>query len=134
MAHLDDSVRPLFQAPNVMHVATVMPSGAPHSVPVWCRLEGSRIAFFTQPGTRKARNLALDPRVALSAVAHDNPYKMVQVRGRVTETLEGAAALEVIDRLSDDYTGKPFPMRTGIVYLVEADKVQAMDLPFERKA
>jgi PPOX class probable F420-dependent enzyme len=133
MADLDDSVRPLFQAPNVMHVATVMPSGAPHSVPVWCRLEGSRIAFFTQPGTRKARNLALDPRVALSAVAHDNPYKMVQVRGRVTETLEGAAALEVIDRLSDDYTGKPFPMRSGVVYLVEADKVQTMELPFQRK-
>ena len=134
MAHLDDSVRPLFQAPNLMHVATVMPSGAPHTDPVWCRLEGSRIAFFTQPGTRKARNLALDPRVALSAVAHDNPYKMVQVRGRVAETLEGAAALEVIDRLSDDYTGKPFGMRSGIVYLVEADKVQAMELPFERKA
>jgi PPOX class probable F420-dependent enzyme len=134
MAQLDDSVRPLFQAPNLMHVATVMPSGAPHSVPVWCRLEGSRIAFFTQPGTRKARNLALDPRVALSAVAHDNPYKMVQVRGRVAETLEGAAALEVIDRLSDDYTGKPFAIRSGIVYLVEADKVQAMELPFESKA
>ena len=134
MAHLDDSVRPLFQAPNLMHVATVMPSGAPHSVPVWCRLEGSRIAFFTQPGSRKARNLALDPRVALSAVAHDNPYKMVQVRGRVAETLEGAAALEVIDRLSDDYTGKPFGMRSGIVYLVEVEKVQTMELPFERKA
>ena len=133
MVHLDDSVRPHFQAPNLMHVATVMPSGAPHSVPVWCRLEGSRIAFFTQPGSRKARNLALDPRVALSAVAHDNPYKMVQVRGRVAETLEGEAALEVIDRLSDDYTGKPFPMRSGIVYLVEAEKVQGMELPFQAK-
>src|SRR5829696_4360794 len=129
MASLDDSVRPLFQAPNLIHVATVMPSGAPHSVPVWCRMEGSRIAFFTQPGTRKARNLALDPRVAISLVAHDNPYRMVQVRGRVVDRLEGAAALEVIDRLSDDYTGKPFPIRSGLVYLVEADKVQRMDLP-----
>ena len=58
---------------------------------------------------------------------------MVQVRGRVAETLEGEAALEVIDRLSDDYTGGPFPMRSGIVYLVEPDKVQHMDLPFEHR-
>ena len=71
--------------------------------------------------------------MALSLVAHDNPYRMVQVRGRVVETLEGAAALEVIDRLADDYTGKPFPMHSGVVYLVEADKVQTMQLPFENK-
>jgi PPOX class probable F420-dependent enzyme len=131
MAELPESLRPLFAAPNVMHVATVMPSGAPHSVPVWCRMEGDRIAFFTQPGSRKARNLAADPRVALSSVAHENPYKMVQVRGRVTAMLEGEAALEVIDRLADDYTGRPFPMRSGVVYLVEPGKVQAMELPFE---
>ena len=133
MAPLDDRVRGFFPAPNLIHVATVLPSGAPHSVPVWCRMEGSRIAFFTQPGSRKARNLARDPRVAISAVSHENPYSMVQVRGRVAETLEGDAALEVIDRLSDDYMGRPFPMRSGIVYLVEPEKVQQMDLPFEEK-
>ena len=133
MAPLDDRVRGFFAAPNIIHVATVLPSGAPHSVPVWCRLEGSRIAFFTQPGSRKARNLALDPRIAISAVSHANPYSMVQVRGRVAETIEGAAALEIIDRLADDYTGRPFPMRSGIVYLVKADKVQHMDLPFEAR-
>ena len=55
---------------------------------------------------------------------------MVQVRGRVAETLEGEAALAVIDRISHDYLGGPFPMRSGIVYLVEADKVHQMDLPF----
>jgi len=128
---LDDNARAFFHAPNLIHVATVLPSGAPHSVPVWCRLEGSRIAFFSQPATRKARNLALDPRIAISAVSHANRYSMIQVRGRVAETLEGEAALEVIDRISHDYIGAPFPMRSGVVFLVEPDKVQLMDLPFE---
>ena len=131
---LDDTARRFFHAPNLIHVATLLPSGAPHSVPVWCRMEGDRIAFFSQPATRKARNLALDPRVAISAVSHENPYSMVQVRGRVDETLEGEAALAVIDRISRDYIGGPFPMRSGIVFLVEPDKVQHMDLPFEHKA
>jgi nitroimidazol reductase NimA-like FMN-containing flavoprotein (pyridoxamine 5'-phosphate oxidase superfamily) len=35
-------------------------------VPVWVGLEGDRVAFFTQPGSRKAQNLARDPRVAIS--------------------------------------------------------------------
>ena len=87
--------------------------------------------FFTQEGTRKARNVAADPRVALSIADHENPYRMAQVRGRVVETLHGEAALEIIDRLSQRYTGAPFPMRTGIVFLIEPEKVFAMALPFE---
>ena len=124
-------IRVLLERPNIVHVATVLPDGAPHSVPVWARLEGDRVAFFTQPASRKARNLAADPRVAISVVDRQNPYAMGQVRGRVAETLEGDAALAVIDRIAHDYTGQPFPMRSGIVFLVDVEKEQTMKLPFE---
>src|SRR5687768_8710604 len=100
MAELPDSIRALFAGANFAHVATVLPGGAPHSVPVWVTLEGDRIAFFTQEGSRKARNVAADPRVAVSITDHDEPYRMAQVRGRVTETLRGDEALEVIDRMA----------------------------------
>jgi PPOX class probable F420-dependent enzyme len=130
-AELSDEVRVLFEGANFGHVATLMPSGAPHSVAVWVGLEGERIAFFTQPASQKARNLARDPRVAISITDHEAPYRTARVRGRVAETLEGEAALEVIDRLSNRYTGKPFPMRSGIVFLVEPAKVGYMELPFE---
>ena len=128
---MNPELRELFERPNVVHVATLLPDGSPHSVPVWARMEGERVAFFTQPSSRKARNLAADPRVALSVTDRDNPYRMGQGRGRVAETLEGDEALEVIDRLAHDYTGRPFPMRSGIVYLVEVEKEQTMTLPFE---
>jgi PPOX class probable F420-dependent enzyme len=131
MAELPDNVRALFERANFAHVATVLPSGAPHSVPVWITLEEGRIAFFTQPGSRKARNLAADPRVAISIVDHEQPYTMAQVRGRVVETVTGDAALEIMDRMSMRYTGKPFPYRSGIALLVEPEKVSAMELPFE---
>lgn len=124
-------IRTLLERPNVVHVATLLPDGAPHSVPVWARLEGERIAIFTQPTSRKARNLAADPRIAISVTDRDNPYAMGQIRGRVAETLEGDAALEVIDRIAHDYTGRPFPMRSGVVFLVEVEKEQSMVLPFE---
>ncbi len=69
--------------------------------------------------------------MAFSITDHEQPYRMAQVRGRVVDTLEGEAALEVIDRLAVKYTGQPFPMRSGVVYLIEPERVQQMELPFE---
>jgi PPOX class probable F420-dependent enzyme len=131
MAELPDNVRALFGRANFAHVATVLPNGGPHSVPVWITLEGDRLAFFTQPGSRKARNLEADPRVAISIVDHEEPYKMAQIRGRVVETVGGDEALEIMDRMALRYTGEPFPLRRGIALLVEPEKVFEMTLPFE---
>jgi PPOX class probable F420-dependent enzyme len=131
MTPLPDDVRVLFEGPNYAHVATVMPNGAPHSVPVWTILHGDRIAFFTQPSSRKARNIEADARVAISILDFQQPYHMASVRGSVTETLEGDEALAVIDAISQKYTGRDFPMRSGIVYLVEPERSQSMQLPFQ---
>ncbi len=130
MTTLPEDVRALFEGPNYAHVATVLPSGAPHSVPVWTGLEDGRPVFFTQPGSRKARNLERDPRVAFSITDHEQPFRMAQVRGRVVETRDGEPALEVMDRLAVKYTGQPFPMRSGRLYVVEPEKVHATTLPF----
>jgi len=86
-------------------------------------LEGDRIAFLTGPGSRKARNLDRDPRLAISITRQDQPYQMAQVRGRVAERLEGDAAWKVIDRISHKYIGQPYPMRTDrVVFLVEPER------------
>src|SRR3954453_19216143 len=127
-AVIDADVRALFERANCGHVATLMPSGAPHSVAVWVGLEGDRIAFFTQPASQKALNLQRDPRVAISITDHQNPYRTARIRGLVVDTLSGDAALEVIDRLSNRYTGKPFPMRSGVVFMIEPEKVGYMEL------
>src|SRR3954465_2292807 len=82
-AEVSDDVRRLFEGANFGHVATLMPSGAPHSVAVWVGLEGDRIAFFTQPASQKALNLGRDPRVAISITDHKVPYRTARVRGRV---------------------------------------------------
>lgn len=128
---LDPRIAALFtEGRNFVHLATLLPDGAPHSIPVWAILEGGRIAFFTQAQSRKARNLATDPRVALSLVDADNPYRNAQVRGHVVETVEGEAALAVIDRISQHYIGEPFPMRSGTVYWIEPERAHFTELPF----
>jgi len=107
-----------------------MPDGSPHSIPLWAIYEDGRIAFFTQPTSRKARNVARDSRVALSAVDAENPYRNVQIRGKVVEVVEGEPALEVIDRISQHYIGGPFPMRSGNVYWIEPETAYFTELPF----
>ena len=130
MAPLPDDIRELLERRNFAHVATVLPDGSPHTVAVWIGVEDGHVAFFTQPGSRKARNLARDPRVAISLVDLDQPYRAAHLRGRVVGTVEGEEALELIDRLSVKYTGEPFPMRSGVVYLIEPERSGFFELPF----
>lgn len=126
MSDLPDDVRELFDGPNYGHVATLLPDGAPHTVPVWVAVEGDRVAFLTGPDSRKARNLDRDPRVALSVTRHDNPFSMATVRGRVVERLDGDPAWEVIDRISRKYTGGPYPRgEERVVFLVEPERAWA---------
>src|SRR3989454_10496391 len=126
MASLPGEVRALLEGANVAEVATVLPDGGPRRVPVWIGLEGNRIVFLTSPGSRKARNLERDPRVAISITDRNQPHSMAQVRGRVVERVEGDAAWTIIDRLSQKYIGQPYPLRTDrVVYMVDPEHAWA---------
>jgi len=130
---LPDEVRSLCEGANYAHLATLLPDGAPVSIPIWAGVEDGRIVFFTQPESRKAAQLARDPRVALSVLDHDNPYRSARVRGHVAQTIDGNEALAIIDRLSHKYTGQPFPMRSGRVYVIEAERASFTELPFRHE-
>jgi PPOX class probable F420-dependent enzyme len=123
---LAEPVSRLIDGANYAHLATLLPNGAPHSVPVWVGMEGDRIALMTSPNSRKARNLERDPRVALSITDHARPLVMATVRGRVAERVDGDRAWTVIDRLSQKYLGQPYPLRTDrVVYLIEPEYARA---------
>ena len=105
---LDPEVRRVLGGTSIAHLATVLPDGSPHTVPLWVGVHGDRIVFLTGPDSRKARNLRRDPRVALSIAPVDNPFEPVVIRGRVVEWLTGDAAWEIIDQLADKYIGAPY--------------------------
>ena len=127
MASLPENVRVLIEGANFAHVATVLPDGAPHSVPVWVELEGERIAFLTSPNSHKARNLTREPRIAISITDRANPHSMAQIRGRVVERIEGDSAWRIIDQMSNKYLGMPYPVRSDrVVFLVEPEHAWAM--------
>jgi PPOX class probable F420-dependent enzyme len=120
---LDPDVRRHLDGTSLAHVASVLPDGSPHTVPVWVGTHGDQVVFLTGPRSRKARNLRRDPRVALSLAPADNPFQPVVLRGRVTEWLEGDAAWKIIDQISAKYTGKPYPRgEERIVAVIEPER------------
>lgn len=120
---LEPDVRRLLDGTSLAHLATVLPDGSPHSVPLWVGTRGDQIVFLTGPRSRKARNLRRDPRVALSMAPADNPFQPVIVRGRVVEWLEGDVAWEVIDQISTKYIGQPYSRaEERVVAVIEPER------------
>jgi PPOX class probable F420-dependent enzyme len=110
MAELSDKAKGLFEDPNLLFVATVNADGSPQVTPVWTALDNGHITFNTAVGRAKERNLRRDPRVGLSITAKDDPFKKVDIVGRVVDFVEGDEAYAQIDDLAEKYIGqRPYP-------------------------
>lgn len=70
--------------------------------------------------------------MAISAVDDADPYRQCDIRGRVTERIDGEEALAIADALSVKYTGDPFPFRSPatVIYVIEAERAASVKLPF----
>jgi PPOX class probable F420-dependent enzyme len=82
------------------------------------------VLFSTVKGRRKPRNFDRDPRVSLLVIDPDDPYRYVEVRGRVTVQDDPEGAL--IQELAHKYTGKPWAEHPGaerLIVRVRPDKV-----------
>jgi PPOX class probable F420-dependent enzyme len=120
---LDPDVRRALDGASLAHLATVLPDGSPHTVPLWAGTRGDQVVFLTGPGSRKARNLRRDPRVALSVAPADNPFTPVVVRGRVAEWLTGDEAWQVIDQIAMKYIGAPYSReQERVVGVIEPER------------
>jgi PPOX class probable F420-dependent enzyme len=120
---LDPAVRRSVDTTQLAHLATVLPDGSPHTVPLWVAARGEQIVFLTGPGSRKARNLRRDPRVALSLTEDGNPYSPVIVRGRVVRWLTGDEAWEIADAIAMKYIGRPYGRdQERVVGVIEPDR------------
>jgi PPOX class probable F420-dependent enzyme len=130
---LSNELKALLDGPNFVHLATLMPDGAPHNAPVWVGREGDRVLICTGEGSLKAKNTRRDPRVALSIVGFNDPYSEAQLRGRVVEWRPDGD-FKYLDGISHKYTGKPFPFRgpeERVALVIEIEKERYTKLPFE---
>ena len=101
----------LFQKKAFANLATLMPDGSAQVTPVWVDYDGQYVRVNTARGRQKDKNMKRDPRVALSIADPDNPYRYLEVRGRVAEATEKGAD-DHINSLSQKYLGQAiYPYR-----------------------
>lgn len=120
----------LFQKKAFGNLGTIMPDGSPQVTPVWIDYDGKFVRFNSALGRVKDKNIRRDPRVSISIVDPDNPYRHMDIRGKVVEVTQNGAD-DHINRLSQKYLGNPvYPYRqpgeVRVVYKVEPEKVGTM--------
>ena len=98
--------------PNPAVVATVSPSGAPHTAATWYDWEDGRVFLNMDESRLRLRYIRANPAVALTVLAADW-YRQITLLGRIV-SIEDDPDLAGIDRLSIRYTGQPFRSRDAV--------------------
>ncbi|MEV6669052.1 PPOX class F420-dependent oxidoreductase [Streptomyces sp. NPDC051162] len=104
---LDEETRELLDGRNFAAVATLNSDGGPQTSVVWIARDGDAVLFSTTAGRQKARNLARDPRVSITVLDSENPYRSVDIRG-TAELIEDRGK-SLPDLLSRKYRGTNAP-------------------------
>jgi PPOX class probable F420-dependent enzyme len=110
-------------------LATLMRDGSPQLTPIWFNTADDLILLNSARGRVKDRNMRARPRIALLIVDPANPYRYLQVRGKIVEiTMEGAE--DHIDVLNYKYHGEPHyrwhdVLQPRVIYKLLPEKIDA---------
>lgn len=94
----------LLDSTALADVATIGPSGEPQVNPVWFGWDGKYVRFSQTSVRQKKKNLDRDPRVAVSIVDPTNPFRYLEIRGKVVEIVDDQDNA-FINSMAKKYTG-----------------------------
>jgi PPOX class probable F420-dependent enzyme len=96
-SHMD-----LFQIKAFAYLGLTLENGSIQVNPVWCDHDGTHVLINSAQGRAKDKAMRANPAVTLCISDPDNPYRYLEVRGKVVDiTTEGAD--EHIDALARKY-------------------------------
>ena len=126
-AKIPEKYRDLFNKRAFASLGTIMPNGEVQVTPVWVDIDNGNLLFNSARGRVKDKNIRRDPRVTLTLIDPDNPYRYVEVRGRVVDITEKGAD-QHINKLAKKYLGVdkyPYaqPGEVRVLYRVKPEKV-----------
>jgi len=107
-AKIPPSMMDLLEGEALANLATTRSDGSPHVTPVWIDHDGDTILVDVRMDRVKAANMRERPAVALSMVDPKDPYRHLDVTGRVVSWSEDGWH-EHMNKLSRRYMGKDYP-------------------------
>jgi PPOX class probable F420-dependent enzyme len=129
-ASIPQNYMDLFNKPAFGFLTTLMPDGSPQTQPVWVDFENGKVIVNTAMGRQKDKNMRRDPRVAVTLMDPDNPYRYLEIRGKVADVTQDGATSH-IDKMAKKYLGKdkyPFaqPGEQRVLFKIEPEKIHTM--------
>jgi PPOX class probable F420-dependent enzyme len=100
--------RDLLESTELAHLATVDAHGKPQVNPIWFIWDGTHLLLGVQEATAKYRNLRRNPHLAVSILDPGNPFRYIELRGKVID-FHLYEDLSFVNELSRKYTGKDYP-------------------------
>ena len=85
---IPESHRDLLEQPIVVTLGTVSPQGQPYAAVVWRRWDGEFVRIVSDRGNRKMSNIAANPKVSVTAIDPQNPYRYLGLTGVVDRMIE----------------------------------------------
>jgi PPOX class probable F420-dependent enzyme len=111
---------------NFAALTTLFEDGQPQTQVMWVDAAGDHLLINTEVHRQKFTNVGHDPRVAVLIWDAEDPYRYVEVRGRVVETVRGQEARDHIDACSRRYLGRDYPSpihSERVILRIAADRV-----------
>ena len=129
-AEIPARFRDLLESNAFAHLATLMPDGSPQVTPVWVDLHDGYVRVNSAKGRMKDKNMRRDRRVSLSILDPQNPYRYLEIRGKVVGITEVGADAH-IDALAKKYLGlDTYPNRQPgeqrVMYKIEPQRFSSM--------
>ena len=125
-----NSFSDLLQKKGFANLSTLQPDGSPQVTPVWFDLEGGMLRINTAVGRKKDRNMRERPKVAISILDPDNPYKYVSIRGVVHKRTKEGADEHIITLAKKYLDVNEYPYRspdeTRVLYLIKPISVSGI--------
>ena len=107
---LPEAAVTMLRKANPAVITTLRPDGQPVSTATWYLWDNGRVLVNMDEGRKRLEYMRSDPRVALDVLDESGWYTHLSITGHVDE-MQDDADLADIDRLAQQYMGRPYPQR-----------------------
>jgi PPOX class probable F420-dependent enzyme len=106
---LEPAVHALATSDNFATLTTLLPDGTPQTHVMWVDADDEHVLINTEVHRTKFVNLLRDPRATVTIWDREDPYRFVEVRGRMVSHVTGPEARDHIDSCAQRYLGRDYP-------------------------
>lgn len=105
---IEQQVRDMLTGKNCGTLSVHLPNGQIATNVMWVDATDEHVVINTEVHRAKYRAMQANPDVTVTVWDATNPYRYVEVRGRVVDEVRGDEARSHIDELSRRYTGQAY--------------------------